>query len=589
MNNRQSAPRKRCWVIFYLIVFICVSYASIGQSSKSKPSKLSATKFTITDSSLRYWIRVAPGPENFSSDQFAADSSGNIYCRIYNSERFLIDGFQILKLVNGKWESFHPAAEKIMMKATFHYDGYGGLFLRTENHLFQLKNKTWQPVFKKDSLHKSVPTPEIDKNFYAAVDEKLDDRWVTRIVKCEKNKYLEIGPGGKPLYLQSTLDKYKVDKNGTVYAYRRYISAVSGPVEIKKWDGDGWQLIGTAPESIFHFEFDHNNNLYVAGFGNDNKRYFKKWDGQTWSDMPNPGGKDMPSPEFDVFQNVFCMTITTKGNFLYKFVKDKWEEIAKEGYDLNFSTLNYIPTQGRIYAYGYVPASGVPNEIFYYEPAGKTVVNHMEVDKVPLEVSSGKLFGNNYEAINNHFLFEKDGKLGIQDRKGYVKILPLFDKIVVKNTPDHLLTVGFDEALRRQDDNAYCLELTSAGETIHVNLYDVINWYGSHRLMLYKEKTIRLNCSQCKGNGKSQDKKRTIETKEWVPGEKYYVKTLTVNGWKPEIITYPGYYKTISKETEITPGETCGSCSGKGYLAVFSKQQYNYDEKKKKYVLNWIN
>lgn len=581
------------------VLFSTINYAQVNNKSKIEPvkpaiknytSRLTQTKFLLKDSNYRYWMWAGPGPENFSSDRFAADSSGTIYCSIYNSSEFLAKGFQVLRLMNGNWERFLPAAEKVTKLANFIYDGRGGLYLKTENSLYELKKKSWQAVFKKDSLRPSTPTPELDGKFYAALKDSLEGKETARLVRYEKGSYVNIGPSGKPLHLQSVLDQYKIDGKGTVYSYRGFSSDIEGPAHIKRWDGDDWALIGTVPETIYDFEFDKNQNLYVYGFGKNTPRYFKKWDGKDWTDIPIPGEGSFQTPMFDAWQTIYTKAyINGKGYALYKLVNDNWVEIAKEGSSVSFSSRDFIPAAGRIYAYGCPFLSGNYNEIYYYNATGSSVKTETWVDNIPIKNSSGQITDKTYAALNDHFLFEKDGKLGVINRKGFIKILPVFDRIVIRSTPNHLLSMGFDEALIRDpDESGYCIELNAGTDTLYVNLYDVVNGYGSNSLRGFKEKTIRINCSRCNGYGKSRDTKTTTEYREWVPGEKYYVKTLTVNGWKREIINYPGFYKTTKKEETVTPGAICKDCSGKGHLAVYSKQQYSFDDKKKKYIINWI-
>ena len=78
--------------------------------------------------------------------------------------------------------------------------------------------------------------------------------------------------------------------NGDIYAGGGFLKADNKPIKgLAKWNGITWDSVRTGVVAVNSF-LVYNNELYISGAFDNESVYITKWDGATWTNLPNVTG-----------------------------------------------------------------------------------------------------------------------------------------------------------------------------------------------------------------------------------------------------------------------------------------------------------
>ncbi|MGB4846136.1 MAG: hypothetical protein WBP16_16835 [Ferruginibacter sp.] len=587
-------------LIFTIFIFTKSSIAQIvpeAKKNQNKPNSVNPTnkeaertiskKFTITDSVLTHWFYKSLNSDEYNFSEYKNDTIGNFYCVAELKKD--VSKRQLLKLRNGSfgsWEVFETGIEdkKYM---SLEQDGQGNLYVKSDDGLYKLGENKWEKIFSwYKGVESSIPFPKSDGGLYARITDWNSPLQNTTIVKYENGTIKQLGKDGKPLLLMSSNDWFVVSRDGTIYSYDSHPSHIESKTKttnVYRWVGNKWEITGIMPEKITYIDFDNNNNLYAAG-SKGNSWFFKKWNGTEWLDvsLPDSLNKNIPyHPIFDEKKNVFVEGRIGINHLLYQLVDGKWVLRARDGMDINFRVNGFIPANGKVFAEGQ-PYDSKQNWDYIYSYAPRWVVSKREVENI--QVESGVILTQTYSKnLSQFYLYDDNGKKGIQNLKGATIVRPVFDKIQVVETPINYLAIESNSKILRLYDSDFALEMIMGTDSIYVK----IPYFDKNpdKLKCFVKRPNR-TCGACKGSGTSGGKQITKEIKgDWVEGEVRQIKKLTINGYMLETTKIPGYYKESKTTTEIIPGHTCSNCRGEGVIWEFDSYYYNTGIRK--YMRSW--
>lgn len=545
--------------------------------------------YIMKDSTFTLWTASPNSLCDPMWEQYMVDASGDLFkvpTKYPNINR-------PMKLTPGGWVTWEKGLgpESINRLET---DGRGLIFAMSRDHLYLLQDSAWKEI--PTSAYGYPPKSFSDGGLYRLRDEKGgDDTYYgkrNQIMRWSENGYQPCGIDGKALFLQRKTDRFMVDRKGRIYSYEDHeYGTPQGPVQIYLYTEGEWQSIGTMPADIIFYGFDMENHLYVNGWDDDHNSYFKKWDGQSWTDIALPQGTELRSGIlYDEALNVYVegKDKTNSQSVLFRHEGTGWKEVARS--DKGKWVEKFIPTTGDIYA---VMDEGRMVQKY----AGRWIVRQMEVANIPVNpiVNSSPDFTGGERDITLMKLFRQDGKLGIQDKEGRVWVYPAFDRISVEKVPQRMVAVQGDETLIRS--TKFCVQMIAGADTAFIPV-DAFRYSSPDpgQLRAFRKKTSR-SCSTCRGAGSIPDKEEKVKVRgEWVEGKTSYSSS-GENVWYPSCNCYvytttvvtkttsSGYYKDAYETVKI-PGGTCPACKGKG--AFYAFEMYIYDARSGRYTRQWI-
>lgn len=558
-----------------------------AKSINKEPEGISSKKFTITDSVLNHWFYKSLISDEYNFREYKNDNAGNFYCVAELKKDISIK--QLLRLRNGNFSSWEPFEIGIENKKymSLEQDGLGNLYVKSDDGLYKLGDNKWEKKFSwYKGVESSIPFPKADGGLYARITDWNSPFQNTTIVKYENGSIKQLGKDGKPLLLMSSNDWFVVSRDGTIYSYYSHPSHIESKTRttsVYRWTGSDWAVTGIMPEKISYLDFDNNNILYAAG-SKGNNWFFKKWNGTEWLDVILPDSLNKGRsyhPIFDEKKNVFVEGTIGINKILYQLIDGKWVVLARDGMDMNFSVSAFIPANGKVFAEGHLYDSK-QNWDYIYSYAPRWIVSKREVENIPIQngLTLTQLYSKN---LNEFYLYEHNGKKGIQNLKGVTIVRPIFDKIQVVETPLNYLSINSESKAMRLYDSDFALEMIMGADSVYVKIpyFDK----DPDKLKCFVKRPNR-TCGACKGSGTSGGKQIIKEIKgDWIKGEVRQIKKLTINGYVLETTNIPGYYKESKTKTEIIPGHTCSNCRGEG--VIWEYDAYYYNTAIKKYIRSW--
>lgn len=330
----------------------------------------------VAQSPSGQWTEIGTEVVDSRVGQIALDSTGALYAILTKEDK----SKTIKKYANYAWE---PCNQGLTQAADYIYnDRFGNVYARNRDNLYKLSTGGWQTIYTRGN--NNIANIHNDGKLYAkntTYDQKTKLPVESKIERWENGAFQPLGKNAKPLLLPNTECKFTVDNNGVIYAWEdHYVLDPQGPVKVFRYEDEKWKTITTLPCDINDEGFDNLNNWIVSGSDKDCK-YFKKWDGSTWSDMPLPDGVEKEgsfgnfSPLFDEKRNIYTIGYENSAHrhTLFRFNGQKWNPVAKgtKDADLRF----FIPVSNTAYGvddynkkfYRYdLPVAIDPNEVIDY-------------------------------------------------------------------------------------------------------------------------------------------------------------------------------------------------------------------------------
>lgn len=579
----------------------------VQNQNKAEPLKSSVSKyepdfFLVTDSVLGNWKKTGKYFELRKNDRenaTCADAAGNIYAIGNNN----IDGYyfeHIYRFMNGAWQVFDPDKSGEILKIMA--DANGTVYAVTANKIFQASENNWTELvagtFTKYNVFAGhdgciyFTEPVYEKKLYVG----------SKLFRVKNAKPVLILDNNQPLIVTGDL---QADRNGNIY---QYSAKQSG---IKIWNGKEWNITEAISLPVNRFwVFDKNNTLYTSGVSVGKNMFIKVLNGLSWNTLTIPDSLDTEVHDWQLFAD-------TKGEIYLK--ADKEFEEARV-YRIHSNRFELICKQTKRQATGQKITKCFPAgntftmlqedrkftvdygwkdvvEPVYYAPVWDIKIRKMA--HIPNYEIVSEPYIKEYRNLNKCYLFEHNGKYGMQTKAGHIIAEPVFDKIYVYYTPSHLLEKKEGEFL--QIGNFFCFTLIQGNDTLfsHIGSYDFeLPRPGMLEMFKFRETAT---CSYCNGKGVIEAHKETITVKgKWIPpvtssftstsyekrwdgivgGYVTYIVTKTSNQ-----VTSGGGYEPDTQQTIHVPEHKCERCEGRPVKRSY--QVYRFNRSQMKYYETW--
>lgn len=614
---------------FFAGISICLTLLGFGQTPKkikktttinTEPRSNDTQKksydpdfFLLIDSTLGEWNNPGKRIELKSYKYYefgnllksiAIDSIGIPYA-IGTINRNEIYGEHVFRFINNEWQVFEQnISEPIECLIN---SGNGIIYGLSKNKIYRAAENKWETVFTGSFKNYNV-LAGYDGNIYIREQVRKKDRLLTSISKLTNGRLDIFMDKGKPL--DNDFDVYSnlyIDRNGLLYKYNRKQQRV------ETWNGQQWNYTDSIDLDVDNFwSFDNNNNLFIAS-----KRMFEnlnvfRLEGTTWKPLTVPDSIGKKNNYWklipDIAGKVYLQfDIEFEEANLYLLNGDKFENMGKQpkrgltsqgiktfliAGDKFFAISEDNVYQGDNY---YKKLS----ELIYYNPVWKVKVRKMA--HIPNFEIVSEPYMKEYKNLNKCYLFEDNGKYGVQTLQGRIIAGANFDKIYVGYTPSYLLELKGEEFLHAFG-TFYCYTLIQGNDT----LYSYIGNYDSElpdegTLAMFKIK-VSSTCNYCKGKGTIEAHRETITVKgEWVPpsGGSSFTSTTYEKRWDGILgryVTYintkttnvggsRGHYKPDTQKTINVPERKCDRCEGSAKR--YSYQIYKFNYSNKTYTMTW--
>jgi hypothetical protein len=575
---------KNHWLVLFL-----ASALTVGAQQKDGPRF-----YIVKDSTYTLWSGLPNSVCDPDWEKYMIDAAGDLF----KLPTKYPDINRPMKLTPSGWKTWDKGMgpENITSLET---DGRGLIFARSREHLYLLQDTVWKTL--PTSKYGYPPVACADGGLYRLCDEKGGDNTYyadrKQIMRWSENGYQPCGANGKPLFLKHKSDRFMVDRKGQIYSYEDHeYGQPKTPIEIYIYTGGEWKTIGTMPADLTFFGFDMNNHLYVNGWDDQHNSYFKKWDGQAWTDIEVPKGVELKSGFlFDEALNVYIEGTYKSQDMLhdervvFRHTDAGWKEVARS--DKGQWIDKFIPTTGDIYAVVY-------KDKMIHKFSGRWIVRQMEIADIPVDpkAKANPDFKYVQKDIGLIKLFREDGKLGVQNMDGRILVHSVFEKVLVVKTPAHLLAVGEEEQLTGTN-NTFCLQMIRGNDTVFAAIGPLA--YGTpfpFQLKAFRKRVAR-TCGTCGGDGQMPEREIKVPVRGEYVEEKTSYSTLGENVWYPSCNCYVytttriirttsgGYYKPDTYEIKTIPAGTCDACMGKGTYYAF--ELYEYHSETGGYVRVW--
>lgn len=542
--------------------------------------------YTVKDSTYSLWTSLPDSKCDATWEEYMVDAAGDLF----KIGTRWAENNRPMKLTSKGWITWDKGMEPTTNIIRLETDGRGLIFASSkDNHIYLLKDTAWKelPV----TADGAPPQPWADGGLYALRDpnggKETYNATQVQVMRWSETGYQHCGANGTALFLKNTSDRYMVDRKGRIFSYGHHAyGSPKGPVEVYIYENGDWKSIGKMPSDITFKGFDSSNNLYVNGWDDQYKEYFKKWDGTTWTDLVLPDKIKLDiGILFDEELNLYVKGKDTIDDHdqavLFRYAESGWKEVARS--DRRQTVDKFIPTSTDIYAVMW-------KDKMVQKYAGRWIVRKMDIAEIPVDskVKASPEY-NTFakKELDRIKLFRKDGKLGVQNMDGGIWVHPVFDKITCAKTPQHMLRLGTDER-RTDNNNLFCLQMILGKDTSFV---PIDQFYGTPFAFQVKafRKRVSSTCDVCHGSGKTPDRQVDVVTRgAYVKGKSSYSSS-GENVWYPSCNCYvytttsfkntssDGYYEDDKHETRtIKGGDVCPACEGKGTFYAYELYEYDY-------------
>ncbi len=559
---------------FTIIAFLFSVTGSFSQKQITANANPAPGVLIMYDTIQAGWMEAAPGRVSYIPFN-GTDNKGNIYALIEMTPEIV--NFCILE--NGKWKSLETEIQTGIFNMIT--DMQGTACAITENAVYRKTGDQWKKIagdstkiFRDGSSVIRIYQVQPDGIIYG-VRKHHKDWSKNTLVKWDGKKWIDIKHTSGIIEF-SDRPEMAVDKKGTVY----FSENKSGIV--KSLTGDQLKISGQMPYQVYALGADANGNIYATGGYNDNF-YFKKWDGNKWTDVAMPGElKDPRSISNNIrFHSgkVYVFGFTSETNLpknekvLFRLDNNSWLRIG-------YSNGNFSNNEEPVLANGILYAVNKKTKVLSKMETGKIIRREIYPFTFDKNVESSKEI---QEKLNSFRLIKEGNKFGVINNNGKTIIYPAFDQIKISSNP-HNKTKTVTYPIR---DAAFCL-INNA--EIYYTPLDNYEPDPSRLPGAFEEKKDK--CSACNGKGSigGINKTETVQGK-WVEGStSTTTRPSTMGGNQTTITTTPGYRESsttkVSGKTAIV---SCNKCRGKGEFVKGWKEFLEYNAISKTYIKKRIN
>ncbi len=600
-----------------------ISYAALAQtkelkrpinSGKNYPSKNQSNTntrnyepefFLLIDSIAGRWENtfkeIQLRTDEFQLNTTVADANGIIYAiGVVNKNGNY--GEHLVRFINEDWENFEQNLSGNIINLLS--DGQGHVYAITASKIYLAEADKWKELTTGSFTRFNVFTgfdgciyynvPVYEKKVYAG----------SKLFKIKDTKPELILDNGKSLIVTGNL---YADRKGHIY---QQLGKQTG---IKIWNGKEW----TMTDDIYvpvdsYWAFDKNNTLYIAGCSAGKSMFIKQLNGLSWKNLEIPDSISKMVYDWQLLMdakgNVF---LHAERNFeeatLYRILGDKLELVANQQ-TRTFATsqkIKKIMASGSHFIALQEKQSYLEDGNYKksFEPVyifPEWIVKVRKMANIPNAGIISSEDSNSYRNLYNCYLFEDDGKYGLQTKEGRIIAEPVFDKIYIGYTPTRFteLKVGEDLCAIGTD---YCYTLIQGRDTLYsyIGKYD-FELPDRRTLALFKCK-VSGTCNYCKGSGIIEAHNEVVTIKgNWVPPvttssisttyekrwdgilkrDVMYISTRTSNS-----VVSGGYYEPDTQKTIKVPERKCVRCEGRAIKRSYLV--YKFDSARKAYLMSW--
>lgn len=574
-----------------------------SQPKNGLPNNYDPDFFLVIDSTLGDWKNSRKAIElrknEYKLNTSVIDAAGNIYALGSTN----INGYffaNIYRFANEEWQLFEQNISDEVLNLL--NDGIGNVYLVTSKKLYRAATDQWE-VIASGTFTKFNVFTGFEGNIYFT--EQIFEKKVfigVRLYKVTNTKPQLISGDGNPMNL--TGDLY-IDRKGNIYKY------YTKELRIKIWNGKEWRVTEEIDIPVNNFwTFDGNNNLYISGQSTGKDKFIKVLDGLSWKNLQLP---DTISKEVHDWQLITDATgkIYLKADkqfeqaVVYRINGDKFELVAiqPERKLTSQKIVKFYAAADKFIALQEDYRFTNDGWKYVVEPIQYTPVWNVKVRKmanVPNYTIISEPYKKDYRNLDKIFLFENNGKYGMQTLDGRIIAEPVFDKIYVNYTPSKVTDLKEGEDLCAIG-SFFCYTLIQGKDTLfsRIGKYD-FELPASGTLEMFRCR-VSSTCNYCKGKGTIEAHTETITVKgEWIPPTvSTFTSTTYEKKWNgvlgrdvmyittknSNVVTSGGGYKPDTQKTIHVPEQKCNRCNGNAIKRSY--QVYEFNRNLKAYLIKW--